>query len=81
MATATWDGYTMKLYINGVKQPNERSFSGVLSTINTIQLGYYFNAWQTRTDGKISNFGLYNRALSEAEIKQNFAATRGRYGI
>jgi hypothetical protein len=23
----------------------------------------------------------YNRALTEAEIKQNFEATRGRYGI
>lgn len=81
MATATWDGSTMKLYVNGVKQPNERSFSGVLSTINTILLGYYFNASQPRTDGKISNFGLYNRALSDSEIQQNFEATRSRYGV
>jgi len=32
-------------------------------------------------DGYISVVGLYNRALSEAEIKQNFEATRSRYGI
>jgi hypothetical protein len=24
---------------------------------------------------------IYNRNLSESEIKQNFEATRGRYGI
>ena len=31
--------------------------------------------------GKISNFKIYNRALSAAEIAQNFEATRGRYSI
>ncbi len=32
-------------------------------------------------NGNISNVQLYNRALSAAEIKQNFEALRGRYGI
>jgi hypothetical protein len=36
--------------------------------------GEYINA-------KIANIQLYNRALSAAEISQNFNATRGRYGI
>ena len=35
---------------------------------------YYF-------DGKFAFVQAYNRALSAAEISQNFTATRGRYGI
>ena len=31
--------------------------------------------------GRVGLFQLYNRALSQAEIQQNFEATRGRYGI
>jgi hypothetical protein len=30
---------------------------------------------------EISNFMLYNRSLTDAEIRQNFNALRGRYGI
>jgi len=31
--------------------------------------------------GKISQVSIYNRAISEAEVQQNFNALRGRYGI
>lgn len=81
MLSATWNGSTMKLYVNGIKQPNERSFSGTLATINTILLGYNFNTTQPWTNGKISSFTLYNKELTPEEIQQNFQATRGRYGI
>lgn len=33
------------------------------------------------TNGKLSVFSIYNRGLSDTEIKQNFNAIRGRYGI
>ncbi len=33
------------------------------------------------TNGRISVFSIYNRALTESEISQNFQALRGRYGI
>jgi hypothetical protein len=83
MLTATWNGSTMKLYINGIKQNNERTYtgSGILSNINNIQLGYNFNSSQPLTNGKISIFQIYNKELNINEIKQNFEATRGRYGI
>jgi len=32
-------------------------------------------------DGRIQQTSIYNRALSAAEIRQNFNATRGRFGI
>jgi hypothetical protein len=31
--------------------------------------------------GNISNFKVYNRALTAAEIQQNFNATRSRYSV
>lgn len=85
MLTGTWDGNVMKLYQNATKQTNELAFAGgvngVLANINSIQLGYYFNASQPWTNGKIASCALYNRALSQSEITQNFNATRGRFGI
>ena len=41
---------------------------GAVSTSNTF-------------NGSISSFKIYNRALTAAEVLQNYNATRGRYGI
>jgi len=85
MLTGTWNGSTMKLYQNAAKQANELSFAGgangILANINTISLGYNFNASQPWTNGKIASCSLYNRALTNDEIMQNFNAFRGRFGI
>ena len=39
------------------------------------------NTFARRLTGRVSNVKLYNRALSAAEIQQNFNAMRGRYGV
>jgi len=41
---------------------------------NAPLAGYYFN-------GQMSGVSFYNRALTAAEISQNFEALRGRFGI
>ena len=81
MLTGTWNGTTMKLYQNGVKQPTEKSFTGngVLKTITTIQAGYYFNISQGYTDGSIANEYLYNRALTDEEIEQTYNALKSKF--
>lgn len=85
MLTGTWDGTTMKLYLNGVKQTNELSYSGgstrLLRANENVTIGGYFNVSQPWTNGKISNVAIYNRALSANEVRQNFNVMRGRYGI
>ena len=85
MLTGTWDGSIMKLYTNGVKQASELAFAGgvgnILKSFNFTQLGYYFNAGQSYTNGRIANFSLYNRALSASEITQNYNATKSRFGL
>jgi hypothetical protein len=50
-----------------------------LSYVPTIDQGFS-GTWRPYKGG-MSSFKMYNRALTLAEIKQNFEATRGRYGI
>ena len=38
-------------------------------------------SWSGYLNGKMSNVKLYNRALSAAEVSQNFNALRGRFSI
>jgi hypothetical protein len=78
--TATYDGnLNLKAYYNGVFSA-EKTLGGVLNTGNTsINIG-------SRTTlsyfiGKVSNVSIYNRALSAAEVLQNYNATKGRYGL
>lgn len=33
------------------------------------------------TNGRISTFAIYNRALTETEVRQNYNALRGRFGL
>jgi hypothetical protein len=47
----------------------------------TFQIGKSASNLGSPFPGSISSFKIYNRALSDAEIKRNFEATRGRYGI
>jgi hypothetical protein len=62
------------LYINGISQGTKTG--GGLLSINSDQiiLGNGLN-------GGISNFKMYNKALSPTEIQQNYNATKTRYGL
>jgi hypothetical protein len=70
------------IYINGVV--NSTGTTGLPSAITTLyelRLGNRSNAIDRTFSGKISLAQIYNRALSAQEIRQNFEATKGRYGI
>lgn len=68
------------LYINGV-QVNSDGQTGTIATnasgmtIGSLNSGAYFY------NGNISVVRVYNKALSAQEVRQNFNAHRGRYGI
>jgi len=83
MLTATWDGSTMKLYYNSTKQTSELSFSGGvnnrLNNISAINIGTFFNSSQPWANGNIMSYSLYNRALSQEEITQNYNAGLQRF--
>ena len=72
--------YVAKLYINGVLDNTTTSSvtNYSLSTLNLFTVGgpnFDF------VNGNIAVLKVYNRALSDAEVKQNYNALRDRFGI
>lgn len=72
------------VYINGV-QVGSNTLTGTLATnVNGMSIGAYGGYSQSMGyfyNGDISLVRVYNKVLSAAEIRQNFEATRDRYGI
>jgi len=70
-----------RLFVNAVLQTDSQSpplaNSGDIYVIGR----YYSNVNGYYLGGNISSVTAYNRALSAAEVTQNFSALRGRYGI
>ena len=71
---ATYDGAIAKAYLDGDKLSNTQSATGTIATSeHNLLIGrridekFYF-------DGTIDEVRIYDRALSEAEVKKNFAA-------
>ena len=76
-----------KIYLNGVDHTNSASdYSNPPYTINysngnsRLYIGYGALG-EHPTSSQVSQVQIYNRALSAQEIKNNFEATRDRYGI
>ena len=70
------NGY--KTYVNSVSYGIANT--GIWSTSSTISFGGRTDATQF-LNGNIAQASIYNRALSAAEISQNFNALRGRFSI
>jgi hypothetical protein len=71
-------------YLNGVliDTSGPHNDSLVVNSVYNLQLGVGWHLDSSRYwRGRLSNFKVYNRALSAAEVRQNFEALRGRYGI
>jgi hypothetical protein len=73
-------GSTINIYANGVfKSSGTSSIQLRIDRLGNIGgLGAGLGKWLL---GNISNAKVYNRALSAAEVSQNYNALRGRYGI
>lgn len=68
------------IYVNGTAETSQTMTnqpSG--SYVAPIQVGRYDGSYPSASRISIARF--YNRALSSAEVSQNFNASRGRYGI
>ena len=70
------------VYFNAIKVMNQVTKKAPVST--NFHPGHYYgnysnyNAWN---GGTVTNYLIYNRALSSSEIAQNFEATRSRFNI
>ena len=57
---------------------NQHTFTAMPNTIGRLaECGYYSNHY----NGKIAAVKVYNKALAASEVRQNFEATKGRFGL
>ena len=79
----TMNGGIVNTYVNGnIQNSNISSPNGYVTTFGDPNLGRGFVlAGDRYFSGKISNTKIYNKALSAAEVSQNFNALRGRFSI
>ena len=77
-AVAKFDGTTRSIWINGVQKASDAP-SGHNVTTSALQVAK--TTGSEYLNGNIGQALIYNRALSTAEIQQNYEATRTRYGV
>lgn len=78
----TYDGTTQKIYVNATQQSATTNISGLLDTTGTLNINVARDTTGTEYfAGQISIIKLYNRALTSAEILQNFNAIQSRFSI
>ena len=75
----TSSGSNHTLYLNGVNVGTGSLSQTFHSSTDPYKVGSFDGSYHHI--GDVSNCRIYNRALSEAEVKQNYNAFRGRYGI
>ena len=70
------------IYINGVLIATQTGLTGTISTNTTgLFLGAYGPGSSYFMDGKIAVSRVYNKALTQAEVTQNFNAQKSRFGL
>ena len=79
---ATFDGTIKRIYVNGVLAATSTTLSGTVTqnTTGAAFIGIYGGGGYP-FNGRIAQTQIYNRALTAAEVQQNFNATRSRYSI
>lgn len=78
-AAATYNGSSVNIYVNGnLESTNARSGN---ITPGAKNIGSSSGGGSEYFNGTIDNVKIYNRALSNLEIKQNFQALRSRFGV
>ena len=79
--SATWIGGVSYIYLNGVLDISG-SRPGTLQTgASAVNLAYRGVGVNKYLNGSISNFQMYNRALSASEVLQNYNAQKSRFGL
>ena len=68
-------------YLNSVNTIQYTGNSSLNASGRILHLGRFVFGTGREFNGSISNTKIYNRALTAAEVSQNFNALRGRYSI
>lgn len=75
-----YNGSNVSIYRQGVFQGSQNT-TGTADWTNGMRIGFWAGGTGYYWNGRIDTVSMYNRALSEAEIRQNFNALRGRFGL
>ena len=70
---------SLTVYINNTKYSLAPGANPTAASIASI--ASYSSRTKDFLGGSIYNFSMYNRALTDTEITQNFNATKGRFGL
>jgi hypothetical protein len=83
----TWDGTNKLMYFNSTSFLTQNVAGQVHSQLNDFYLGNNAdqiannNYGNSVLNGSIGSFKFYNRALTQAEITQNYNALKHRFGL
>ena len=78
---ATYDGTNVKIYRQGIYQGAKSSTGTVNFDSLTWQFGKHAASGSNYVNGLGGNRYLYNKALTQAEVTQNFNAQKSRFGL
>jgi hypothetical protein len=75
-----YTGTSFEMFVNGQSiLSTSANISNVSLTTETYQIGRRINNGNTNFAGNVSNLNIYNRALTSAEVRQNYNALRERF--
>ena len=78
----TYSSPALNIYMDGVlNKTGSTAVTSSLDDINSISVGSYAGGAGYNIDGDIAIVQIYNKALSAAEVKQNYNAQKGRFGL
>ena len=69
------------IFVNGIKATTGDTKTSTLENTNTIIGSRGSNTDNTFYNGKMAHVRIYNRALTQEQILQNYHATKGRFGL
>jgi hypothetical protein len=72
---------TQTRYLNGTISGSPFVFTNAVTAPSGVSSNWLIKNNSQNWSGYISHLKIYNRALTAAEVQQNFNALRGRYGI
>jgi hypothetical protein len=76
----TWDGTTLRFFVDGVERGSAALASLALGTSPIFTIGRAYDTTRY-VNNKFASIRVYTRALSATEIEQNYAAQRSRFNL
>ena len=69
---ATWNGLVSRIYVNGIEIGNRYTAGSFTNQNINLGIGSDLDPFQAQFNGTIDNVMIYNRALSEEEVRAHY---------